>query len=1506
MTPAISDSPAETLLPGGLNWRIFESIEDVYLEVNTSDGTLLEVSPSITAVAGFERSQVIGLPMTSYCADPEDFARLISDLLACGAVRDYEIRLLDRSGNPVSCSVSFRLLRDANGNAERMVGTVRDITIRKRVEDNLRKLSQAVEHAPVAIVISRSDGIIEYVNAAFERITGYSRNEVIGQNPRILKSGHQSADFYQDMWRTLTSGRNWRGVFRNRRKDGTCYWGQATISSIADHRGRIEHYVAVQEDITARVQAEEETRARFERGARHRAALQRLASEPSIGAGDVQLALPIILEAAREALQVELARVWLFDPAAVSLRPRRGGGTMPEANLPWDPLPIPQVPQLVAALAGERVVEVHDVAADSRLAEAVQRGMLPVDAQSLLIAPLRSQGRLVGAVYFGHIGSHRKWTASESSFSGQIGDHIAQLFANAERAKAQVLIQEQHALIQSMLRAMPAMVVLKDVQGKYLEANEAFLDFLGHAKEDVIGKTDSQVLLPGEAEVCREEHGQVVRTGDSLRLDKYLTGCRSGAWFTASKVPVRNAQGELIGVLSTYVDISDRKLAEDALREERDNFSTFFASVGDMIIVVDRTGRVVHGNRAALRRLGYSLPELLELHALQLHPESARAEAYEVFSAIARGERQTCTVPMIDKSGTVIPSETRAWRGKWNGEDCVFGITKDLTAEQEAQQRFERLFRSNPALLALSSVPDRRITDVNDAFLSTLGYSRQEIVGKTSDELGLFVDRNGKAQMESQLRKEGRFANLELRVRCKDGTIRHGIFSGEVIETPGRRHFLTVMIDISQRKRAEQELKDAIAALESANHVAESATRAKSAFLANMSHEIRTPMTAILGFADVLLGEPGLERAPPERLEALHTIQRNGHYLLEIINDILDLSKIEAGKIEVERARFHPAQLVHEVIRLMQVRADAKGLALEVEYACPIPETIFSDALRLRQVLINLLGNAIKFTETGKVRLVVRTVSNAHRPHGMQFEIVDTGIGMTEEQQTRLFRPFTQAENTTNRKYGGTGLGLAISQRLAQLLGGEITVISSPGGGSRFTLTIDAGSLDNVRILSITENIVTSERPVVMERRVEEVHLPCRVLLAEDGPDNQRLISLILKHAGADVTLAENGQEAIEKATIQRVVGKPYDMILMDMQMPVLDGYQATRQLRSAGYLDPIIALTANAMEGDEELCRQAGCDDYVTKPVDRYELFAAMTRHLRVPLQAHRKELPRSAEPSSFSPVAPVSKPIRSDQAGAVDVLVAEDTPDIRNLIRALLHGCGVQVTLAVNGQEAVERAWEADHRGSPFSVILMDMQMPVLDGCNATAQLRRDGYRGRIVALTANSTEEDRRRCLAAGCDGFLTKPIDPEQLARAVRPDASGEPPAITPEKASPRQATAAAVGTELPEVLTSEFLNRPVIVRMLADFVRRLDGRVTALRTALREANADALARTAHQLKGTAGSYGYPLLSTAAQILEQQSYEQNLEAAERTVEWIAGLSLAIHRGWDSSSCSPARST
>jgi PAS domain S-box-containing protein len=588
------------------------------------------------------------------------------------------------------------------------------------------------------------------------------------------------------------------------------------------------------------------------------------------------------------------------------------------------------------------------------------------------------------------------------------------------------------------------------------------------------------------------------------------------------------------------------------------------------------------------------------------------------------------------------------------------GVVAQLRAKERSEdevsaaQRFtENIVQSMFDVLIVTD-PDLRIVNVNQAACALLEYSELELIGRQIEEV--FKEESITiAPPVRQLLKSNSMRDNEMTYCTARGRFVSALVSASTMrDNSGRpQAIITVGKDITARKEIERDLLEAKTQAEAAN-------RAKSAFVANMSHEIRTPMTAILGFAELLSRRDNI--STDERDRCVETICRNSRHLLSIINDILDFSKIEAGKMTVERIQCSPAQIISDIAGLMAGRAADKNLAFNVHYSGAIPQSIQTDPTRLRQILMNLIGNAIKFTEQGSIKLLVRLMQ-PEKKYGpgsaplLRFDVVDTGVGLETSQIESLFRPFVQADSSTTRKFGGTGLGLTISQKLARMLGGDLSVNSSLGQGSTFSLAVDTGDLENVVMIekpSLALSAVAGAAPTVS---IETARLVGRVLVAEDGPDNRVLLTYHLNQVGLDVSTVENGRLARDRALEAARQNEPFDLIIMDMQMPQMDGYEATRQLRAAGYTRPIVALTAHAMASDREKCLAAGCDDFAVKPIEWEKVLTVLRRFLR--------ESSAPVEKIGSTPLAPtrVTPSARSPQ---LDALLAR--PGMSKLVEKFL----------------------------------------------------------------------------------------------------------------------------------------------------------------------------------------------------------------------------------------------
>ncbi len=933
-------------------------------------------------------------------------------------------------------------------------------------------------------------------------------------------------------------------------------------------------------------------------------------------------------------------------------------------------------------------------------------------------------------------------------------------------------IKRQASLINSLLDSMPDIIFFKDVAGVYLGCNPNFVKFVGRPRQEIVGKTDYDLFDKSIADAFRENDRHMLETNKPRHNEEWITYPDGRKILIDTlKTPYWGPDGELIGILGIGRDITAQHLAEVALRESEANFRTFFETMTDMIMVGTPEGRILFANSAVTRTLGFTHDELKGMHLLDVHPADKRQEAEAIFTAMFKGERESCPLPLVNKNGTLVPVETRVWFGKWNGEDCLFGICKNVSAEQEAQQRFERLFRNNPSLIALSTLQDRRFMDVNDAFLTTLGYSREDIIGHTSAECGLLVYPEQHASVFSQLLQDRHLAGVELQVRCKDGTLLDGLFSGEVISSQGQQYFLSVITDITARKHAEKELArlsaiqrelmhlatefvnvplelqdsaidqslatmgqlihadraylfaydfqagvmsnthewcgvgitpeinnlqavpnsmipdwvathcrgesihiPSVAALPTdsylcqllapqgirslitlplmqgqeclgfvgfdavteerhwreeevailhvlaelyahfearrateretqalqqrltlARDAAQAAAHAKSLFLAHMSHEIRTPLNAILGYAQIM--ERECQPCPVKpRLKA---ITRSGEHLLELLTDLLELVRCDAHTITLAPKTFDFYQALEDV-RLMFVRHPAAQV-LTLEFTCSpeVPRLIHADSGKIRQILVNLVGNAVKFTEKGSVRLSA-SVLEGTMPDGdfmIAVDVEDTGLGIGPEDLTRIFEVFEQTES--GRKGAkGMGLGLYLSLRYAHALGGDITVTSQLGAGSCFRLTFRA------RAISDETHGQSSNRNVL---KLSKGQRAFRLLVVDDDPSNLEMLVSMLEPVGFSVETAASGAEAVCRMRQAESV----DLILMDKRMPNMDGYETIARIRElpGGRVIPVVIVTASGSADEGVIALAAGANGYVPKPIQREQLLSEIGR---------------------------------------------------------------------------------------------------------------------------------------------------------------------------------------------------------------------------------------------------------------------------------------------------------
>jgi two-component system sensor histidine kinase/response regulator len=650
-------------------------------------------------------------------------------------------------------------------------------------------------------------------------------------------------------------------------------------------------------------------------------------------------------------------------------------------------------------------------------------------------------------------------------------------------------------------------------------------------------------------------------------------------------------------------------------------------------------------------------------------------------------------------------------------------------ALRKSEERFRKLFeQSNDAIFIHQA---GRITDVNQRACEMLGYSKEQLL--TMDISDLYPQEGFTESSKKIATPQGlnsiESILFETVFRKADGTVVAVEISSGIIDRE-KKIIQGIARDITERKRTEAELQKA-------KEEAETANRTKTEFLASMSHEIRTPMNAIIGMADLLLETP----LTPEQQQYVQVFQSAGENLLTIINDIIDISKVEAGHVQLETIAFDLIDIIEKICDVMAVRAHEKGLELVYSAMPDVPTDLLGDPTRLRQILVNLIGNSIKFTEKGEVFLQIKRQGIKNGNVELLFSVRDTGIGIAPEQIDTIFEAFTQADSSITRKYGGTGLGLAISKQLVELMGGHISVESRPGQGSTF---------------SFTAQFAIQTEP---KGHIEKIALDMKgvkVLVVDDNETNRMILRNTLSKLGAIIIEADNGEHGLAEFKRAMETSDPYQLALIDHRMPGMDGFELAKHIKETmGNIKntAVMMLTSDNRSGDRELCKEFDITFYLVKPVKKAELLAAIATIMG-----------RKTEPIVGK--IPEARAVDLTKIRSLNLLLVEDSADNRLIIRAYFKRASDHIDIAENGAIAVEK-----FKAGKYDLVLMDVQMPIMDGYTATREIRKwEQEQGRkqtpIIALTAHAMKEDVQRSLDAGCTDHLTKPIKRATLMEAVQ--------------------------------------------------------------------------------------------------------------------------------------------
>ncbi len=1120
------------------NYReIFNSTRDAIFIHDSKTGEVVDINDAGERIFGYSREEVRRLSIQDISAADEGYtmdvaAGRMKEAMEKGVVT-FEWRSRDRSGRHFWTEVALN--RTEISGKDRVLAVVRDISDRKLAEERLRTLSRAVEQSPVSIVITDEKGDLEYVNPAFSEVTGFAPSETIGKNPRILKSGLMKQSVYEELWRTISGGNTWKGEFINKKKNGDIYWEHAVISPVKDDLGRITHYVGVKDDVTELIRTQEALRGSEER--------YRMLSE-------------------------------ITSDYAYSVRIDADGSV----SIEWITEAFTRITGYDVELIDEKsffevLVHEDDRPAVKRRYKHLLAGSPDVNEYRILT----KDGRTRWVRVYGRPVSDKE--------SGRVVRIIAAAQDITIEKDAQDRIAAQNAFMMMVLESIPYPFFVIDVNDYSVKIANTATRNMGI---DISDKC--YCLMHKKGTPCADEGFtcpmvEVLKTGRPF-VTEHVHSHAGGEEkiVEVHAFPITDASGAVAQMIEYQIDITERTRKDRLLHEAQAKYRTLVEHVPAITYVsaLDEASTTIYVSPQVRTVLGVE-PETFMKNPELFFAMMMEEDRPRVIEAIRRahetGETFVAEYRMTAVSGDIVwlRDEAQVVRDERGTPLFMQGLMINLTERKNmelALQRFRAAIDSSADSIYIIDCAEMRFIDANDTASAMLGFTRDELLSMGPHDLDpdysyaeiqdtfneVIAGFPEKRVIESQhIRKDGTLIPVEVYM----GAFHSG--EGWLL--------IAVVRDITERRRTHE-------MLERAKYEAEQASRAKSEFLANMSHELRTPLNAIIGFSQLLERQKEEERR--EKLpEYIGYIQQSGKHLLEMVNDILDLAKIESGKIDIEKKPFEVAGMLHRSISTIRSIAEKKGLEI-VSGIRADTGTLVADEIRIKQVMYNLLSNAIKFTDSGR-RI---GVDAAAKGDSVEISVWDEGKGIEAEDLERIFDPFEQVASSGGFKVQGTGLGLSITRRLVQLHDGIIKVQSRPGGGSRFTLTIPGR-------LAVSASPARRHRA---DKQAGEDPSGTRktVLIVDDNEINLKLLASALQRFEFNLLSAPSGEEALRIAARETP-----DLVIMDIQMAGMDGVEAMKGIKElTGGRSICVALTAHAMKGDRERFIAEGFDGYISKPL--------------------------------------------------------------------------------------------------------------------------------------------------------------------------------------------------------------------------------------------------------------------------------------------------------------------
>jgi PAS domain S-box-containing protein len=1043
------------------------------------------------------------------------------------------------------------------------------------------------------------------------------------------------------------------------------------------------------------------------------------------------------------------------------------------------------------------------------------------------------------------------WSSSAiTNEAGQITGIISMGQDITRRVEAEQALTEKHALLRTLIDLMADNIFVKDTDSRFVVNNTAHLHSLNAAtQEEVLGKSDFDFFPDELARDYFEDEQQLMKTGQTLTKKREQTIRKDTGevrWLSTTKIPLRDSQGQVIGLIGQNRDITERLQAESKLHDNLEFLQTLINTLPNPIFYKDIAAKYQGCNQTFAREiLGLPITDIIGRTVFEL-PQAIPPHLAEIY--------WHKDMEMLQQPGTQVYEDQVLCRDgrlrdyvffKATYDDAagqvagIVGIMLDITERKIIEQALKRSEEKYRALL--DAIPDLIFQISGDGiYLDIKGGGEDTsitdpagMVGKSMYDVLPPALAAQRMQYIQEALRTGHMQTFEYQLDPPHNKPQQDYEARIVIS--GENEVLLIARNITQRKHMERELQQA-------KETAEAANQAKSEFLANMSHEIRTPMNGVIGMTELALGT----RLSREQRDYLTAVQTSAESLLSLLNDILDFSKIEAGRLELDDVDFDLRQVIEQLADIMAQRAAEKRLELVLNLPPDLPTGVRGDPLRVRQILVNLVGNAIKFTTSGEVIVSIKALRLEADMIELLCTVADTGIGILPEKQDLIFNSFSQADGGITRQYGGTGLGLTISKQLVEMMGGRIWVESQAGQGATFSFTI--------RLIPQPHWVSAINPAAVSLQRL-------RVLVIDDNATNRQILYQTLLGFGCLPLDAEDGYTGLKALKLAAASPTPFEVLLLDVQMPIISGLDVLRHIQESPELSDLLVVMLTSVDSLQSLTthQPGGWAAYLTKPVKQSQLLNTMQE---VVGKAHlqTESLPSPAPPQPAPPAEP-----------GLHLLLVEDNEINRRLAQLLLKKAGHFVTTAENGRIALEKLAR-----QTFDVILMDIQMPEMDGIEATARIKANPHWQHIpvIAMTAHAMKGDRERFLAAGMDDYLTKPLRSEQIFATLgrhRPESPAPP--SSPEAPLPE--------TEIlnrADVFERLGLEGAALDSLLAMFLEDIDTQLDLLDRQILEGDIIALAANAHTLKGAAANLGLDRIRDAAYRLEQaiQRYHLNKTA------------------------------